>query len=91
MPAATRSPPNSWTVETHLAAVEVTGSPTLLARMIDNVIENAVRHTEPGGTGKWRPGQLLGAKTRSPHGTGVSPTPSAHQLSAGSAQEAGHN
>jgi signal transduction histidine kinase len=38
------------TVETHLAAVEVTGSSTLLARMIDNVIENAVRHTEPGGT-----------------------------------------
>jgi signal transduction histidine kinase len=40
------------TVETHLAAVEVTGSPTLLARMIDNVIENAVRHTEPGATVK---------------------------------------
>ena len=37
------------TVETHLAAVEVTGSATLLARMIDNVIENAVRHNQPGG------------------------------------------
>jgi signal transduction histidine kinase len=37
-------------VQTHLAAVEVTGSCTLLARMVDNVIENAVRHTQPGGT-----------------------------------------
>jgi len=37
------------TVETHLEAVEVAGSPTLLRRMIDNVIENAVRHTTPGG------------------------------------------
>jgi signal transduction histidine kinase len=37
-------------VQTHLAAVEVTGSSTLLARMVDNVIENAVRHTPPSGT-----------------------------------------
>jgi signal transduction histidine kinase len=37
-------------VETHLAAVAASGSSTLLARMIDNVIDNAVRHTEPGGT-----------------------------------------
>ncbi len=37
------------TVEKHLAPVEVTGSATLLARMIDNVIENAVRHNHPGG------------------------------------------
>lgn len=37
------------TVQTHLVAVEVTGSTTLLARMIDNVIENAVRHTQLGG------------------------------------------
>jgi signal transduction histidine kinase len=40
------------TIETHLAAVEVTGGSTLLARMIDNVIDNAVRHTEPGDTVK---------------------------------------
>jgi hypothetical protein len=38
------------TVETHLAAVEVAGSATLLARMIENVIENAVRHNQPGGS-----------------------------------------
>jgi signal transduction histidine kinase len=38
------------TVETHLAAVEVAGSPTLVRRMIENVIENAVRHNQPGGT-----------------------------------------
>jgi signal transduction histidine kinase len=38
------------TVETDLDAVDVAGSPTLLRRMIENVIENAVRHTEPGGS-----------------------------------------
>jgi signal transduction histidine kinase len=38
------------TVETHLAAVETTGSLTLLKRMIENVIENAVRHNQPGGS-----------------------------------------
>jgi signal transduction histidine kinase len=37
------------TVKTDLAAVEVAGSPTLLRRMIENVIENAVRHAKPGG------------------------------------------
>ena len=37
------------TVETDLDPVEVAGSPTLLRRMIENVIENAVRHTQPSG------------------------------------------
>jgi signal transduction histidine kinase len=37
------------TVETHLAAVEVAGSATLLRRMVENVIENAVCHNQPGG------------------------------------------
>jgi signal transduction histidine kinase len=37
------------TVEADLDAVEVAGSPTLLRRMIENVIENAVCHTKPGG------------------------------------------
>ncbi len=37
-------------VETHLSPVEVAGSPTLLARMVENVIENAVRHNQPGGS-----------------------------------------
>jgi signal transduction histidine kinase len=37
------------TVETDLDTVAVAGSPTLLRRMIENVIENAVRHTNPGG------------------------------------------
>jgi signal transduction histidine kinase len=36
-------------VATHLAAVETAGSPTLLRRMIENVIENAVRHNQPDG------------------------------------------
>jgi signal transduction histidine kinase len=38
------------TVETHLAAVEVAGSVTLLERMIENVIENAVCHSPAGGS-----------------------------------------
>jgi hypothetical protein len=37
------------TVRTDLAAVQVVGSATLLGRMIENVIENAVRHNQPGG------------------------------------------
>lgn len=37
-------------VETQLAAVEVTGSATLLERMFANVIDNAVRHNQPGGS-----------------------------------------
>jgi len=37
-------------VETRLRPVEVAGSSTLLGRMIDNVIENAVRHNQPGGS-----------------------------------------
>ncbi|HLW96968.1 MAG TPA: HAMP domain-containing sensor histidine kinase [Solirubrobacteraceae bacterium] len=38
------------TTETHLAAVAVAGSATLLTRMVENVIDNAVRHTQPGGS-----------------------------------------
>ena len=37
-------------VQTHLAALEVSGSATLLRRMVENVIENAVRHNQPGGS-----------------------------------------
>ncbi len=36
-------------VQADLAAVEVVGSPTLLGRMIENLIENAVRHNQVGG------------------------------------------
>ena len=38
------------TVETRLSGVELAGSATLLGRMIENVIENAVRHNQPGGS-----------------------------------------
>ncbi|MGH2886928.1 MAG: HAMP domain-containing sensor histidine kinase, partial [Solirubrobacteraceae bacterium] len=38
------------TVITHLAAIRVTGNATLLRRMLENVIENAVRHNQPNGT-----------------------------------------
>ncbi len=38
------------TVETHLTGVDVAGSATLLGRMVENVIENAVRHNPPGGS-----------------------------------------
>lgn len=37
------------TVETDLDGVQVAGSVTLLGRMVENVIENAVHHTKPGG------------------------------------------
>ncbi|HEX4035152.1 MAG TPA: ATP-binding protein [Solirubrobacteraceae bacterium] len=37
-------------VKTRLAAVAVAGSATLLERMVENVIENAVRHNEAGGS-----------------------------------------
>jgi hypothetical protein len=37
-------------LEVELAAVGVWGSDTLLGRMVENVIENAVRHTQPGGS-----------------------------------------
>ncbi len=37
------------TVEVDLDPVTVSGSPTLLRRMLENVIENAVRYTDPGG------------------------------------------
>jgi signal transduction histidine kinase len=37
-------------VKPQLAAVEVAGSDTLLRRMIENVIDNALRHTQPGGS-----------------------------------------
>ena len=36
-------------VHTSLAPVSVTGNATLLSRMVENLIENAVRHNEPGG------------------------------------------
>jgi signal transduction histidine kinase len=37
-------------VETRLLPVEVPGTATLLARMVENVIENAVRHNQPDGS-----------------------------------------
>ena len=38
------------TVDTDLTAVRVSGSSTLLGRMIDNVLDNAVLHNQPGGS-----------------------------------------
>jgi hypothetical protein len=37
-------------LHTAIAPVDVAGSQTLLARMVENVIENAVRHNQPHGT-----------------------------------------
>jgi signal transduction histidine kinase len=37
------------TVHTRVTAVETAGSATLLGRMIENVVENAVRHNRPDG------------------------------------------
>jgi signal transduction histidine kinase len=36
-------------VEQELGDMYVTGSPTLLTRMVENVIDNAINHNEPGG------------------------------------------
>jgi len=40
----------SLAIDTQLVTVETPGSATLLGRLVENVIENAVRHTEPGGS-----------------------------------------
>jgi signal transduction histidine kinase len=48
----TRSPAltgKGLVVRRHLDEAEVTGSETLLARMVENVIDNAVRHNQPAG------------------------------------------
>jgi signal transduction histidine kinase len=37
------------TIEQSLVEIEVTGSEALLARMVENLIDNAIRHNEPGG------------------------------------------
>ncbi|HWD65275.1 MAG TPA: HAMP domain-containing sensor histidine kinase, partial [Solirubrobacteraceae bacterium] len=37
-------------VETELTRLEVSGDAALLRRMVENVVENAVLHTEPGGS-----------------------------------------
>ena len=52
------------TVETQLAAVEVAGSATLLERMFENVIENAVRHNQPAGAVKLTLAPLDGQHAR---------------------------
>jgi signal transduction histidine kinase len=36
-------------VEQASADVRVTGNPTLLARMVSNLVDNAIRHNQPGG------------------------------------------
>jgi signal transduction histidine kinase len=52
------------TVETRLADVQVAGSATLLGRMIENVIENAVRHNQPGGSIELTLAPLNGQRAR---------------------------
>ena len=37
------------TVECDVAAVALTGNPTLIGRMVENVIDNGVRHNQPDG------------------------------------------
>lgn len=39
----------AWMQLHALAPVDVAGSQTLLARMVENLIDNAVRHNQPGG------------------------------------------
>ncbi len=37
------------TIERSIADVHIAGSETLLTRMLDNLVENAIRHNDPGG------------------------------------------
>jgi signal transduction histidine kinase len=52
------------TVQTQLAPVEVPGSATLIGRMIENVIENAVRHTARDGSIELGLGPVDGQRAR---------------------------
>ncbi len=52
------------TVRTQIDAVETAGSTTLLARMIENVIENAVCHNRQGGRVKLRLTLVSGEQVR---------------------------
>jgi signal transduction histidine kinase len=52
------------TVESQLDAVEVDGSAALLERMVENVIENAVRHNRPGGSIELNLATFPGQQTR---------------------------
>jgi len=49
------------TVEAKLDPAETTGDPQLLERMISNLVDNAVRHNEPGGWIRLRTGSSSGA------------------------------
>ena len=51
-------------VETHLTPLEVSGSETLLRRMLENVIENAVRHNTPAGSIEITLARLDGGRAR---------------------------
>lgn len=55
---------NDLRVGTHLTAVEVVGSATLLRRMIENVVENAVRHNQLGGAIELRLALVDGQQAR---------------------------
>jgi len=52
------------TVESQLDAVEVDGSAALLERMVENVIEIAVRHNRPGGSIELNLATFPGQQTR---------------------------
>ena len=43
-------------VDAHLDPAEITGDPQLLERMVSNLVDNAVRHNEPGGWVRLRTG-----------------------------------
>jgi signal transduction histidine kinase len=52
------------TVQTELIGVVVLGSATLLGRLIENLVENAVRHTPPGGSIDLKLAPLEGERAR---------------------------
>ncbi|MFZ0041932.1 MAG: HAMP domain-containing sensor histidine kinase [Solirubrobacteraceae bacterium] len=52
------------TVETQIADVQIAGSATLLQRMIENVIENAVRHNQADGSIELTLSRINGQRAR---------------------------
>jgi signal transduction histidine kinase len=67
--------PNGLTVRRALAAAPVEGDPVLLERLVHNLVENAVRHNEPGGWLSISTGVVAGWATVTVANTGPAVAP----------------
>src|SRR6266567_3280408 len=68
--AAARIARQGLRVDSELAPAATSGDPLLLERMIGNLVDNAVRHNEPGGWIRLRTGVTGGTGTGGADGTG---------------------